>query len=435
MKRLLACGLALLLPSLPVLAQLTPTETRLASYIDSNAEQALALLIESVNINSGTMNLAGVRHVGELLMPEYERLGFEVQWLDGSAWERAGHLTAYRAAAAADAPKVLLIGHLDTVFEPDSPFQRFEALADGRARGPGVLDMKGGNLIMLQALAALHAEGALDALDLTVVLTGDEELSGSPLALSKAALIQAAQHADIAIGFEDGDGSPTTANISRRGSVGWTLEVTGTPAHSSQIFSADVGPGAIFEAARILEGFHAELRNEELLTFNPGLIMGGTTIDYSEARSGGEAFGKDNVVAETTLVTGDIRAVSEEQLQRVKSRMEAIVAAGHPNTTARIRFSEGYPPMAPTAANQSLLELYSKGSVDLGLGEVTAVNPLLAGAADVSFTAAYVEMAIDGLGMSGSGGHTVNETGDLTALTTQAQRTALLLYRLSRRGE
>jgi glutamate carboxypeptidase len=435
MKRLLACGLALLLPSLPVLAQLTPTETRLASYIDSNAEQALALLIESVNINSGTMNLAGVRRVGELLMPEYERLGFEVQWLDGSAWERAGHLTAYRAAAAADAPKVLLIGHLDTVFEPDSPFQRFEALADGRARGPGVLDMKGGNLIMLQALAALHAEGALDALDLTVVLTGDEELSGSPLALSKAALIEAAQHADIAIGFEDGDGSPTTANISRRGSVGWTLEVTGTPAHSSQIFSADVGPGAIFEAARILEGFHAELRNEELLTFNPGLIMGGTSIDYSEAHSGGEAFGKDNVVAETTLVTGDIRAVSEEQLQRVQSRMEAIVAAGHPNTTARIRFSEGYPPMAPTAANQSLLELYSKGSMDLGLDEVTAVNPLLAGAADVSFTAAYVEMAIDGLGMSGSGGHTVNETGDLAALTTQAQRTALLLYRLGRQGE
>jgi len=435
MKRLFACGLALLLPSLPVLAQLTPTETRLASYIDSNAEQALALLIESVNINSGTMNLAGVRHVGELLMPEYERLGFEVQWLDGSAWERAGHLTAHRAAATDDAPKVLLIGHLDTVFEPDSPFQRFEALADGRARGPGVLDMKGGNLIMLQALAALHAEGALDALDLTVVLTGDEELSGSPLVLSKAALIEAAEHADIAIGFEDGDGSPMTANISRRGSVGWTLEVTGTPAHSSQIFSADVGPGAIFEAARILEGFHAELRNEELLTYNPGLIMGGTTIDYSEARSGGEAFGKDNVVAETTLVTGDIRAVSQEQLQRVQSRMEAIVAAGHPNTTARIRFSEGYPPMAPTAANQALLELYSKGSMDLGLGAVTAVNPLLAGAADVSFTAAYVEMAIDGLGMSGSGGHTVNETGDLAALTTQAQRTALLLYRLSRQGE
>ncbi len=435
MKRLLACGLAFLLPSLPVLAQLTPTETRLASYIDSNAEQARAMLIESVNINSGTMNLAGVRRVGELLMPEYERLGFEVQWLDGSAWERAGHLTARRAAAVADAPKVLLIGHLDTVFETDSPFQHFEDLGDGRARGPGILDMKGGNLIMLQALAALHAEGALDALDLTVVLTGDEELSGSPLALSKAALIAAAQHADIAIGFEDGDGSPTTANISRRGSVGWTLEVTGTPAHSSQIFSADIGPGAIFEAARILDGFHAELRNEELLTFNPGLIMGGTTIDYSEARSGGEAFGKDNVVAETALVAGDIRAVSEEQLQRVQTRMEAIVAAGHPNTTARIRFSEGYPPMEPTAANQTLLELYSKGSVDLGLGEVTAVNPLLAGAADVSFTAAFVEMAIDGLGMSGSGGHTVNETSDLAALTTQAQRTALLLYRLSRQGE
>jgi glutamate carboxypeptidase len=248
-------------------------------------------------------------------------------------------------------------------------------------------------------------------------------------------LIDAAIHADIALGFEDGDGNPATANISRRGSVGWTLEVTGTPAHSSQIFREDIGPGAILEAARILAAFQAELRDEALLTFNPGLVLGGTSVAYDAQQSAGDAFGKDNVVAGRALVIGDIRAVSVEQLARVQARMHAIVAAGQNGTSAQIRFSEGYPPMGPTDGNAALLALYSQASEDLGLGPVAAVDPLQAGAADISFAAAHVDMALDGLGMGGSGGHTVEETAEVATLTTQAQRTALLLYRLARRDD
>jgi len=428
--------LILLLASLSTQATsavLSDTEQRMVDFIEASNTTALELLIESVNINSGTMNLAGVREVGELFGSEFAALEFTVEWLDGADFDRAGHLVArYRGSEAQ--VKLLLIGHLDTVFEPNSPFQTYTRVDNNHATGPGIADMKGGNVIMLRALAALREVGALEQLDITVVLTGDEELSGRPLALSKQALIDAAQYADIAIGFENGDGDYRTANVARRGSSGWSLSVSGTPAHSSQVFREDIGSGAIYEAARILHSFHDDevLRGEQFLTFNPGRIAGGTTLHNSESDNTTSAFGKSNVVAESALVEGDIRALSPEQLTRAQVRMAEIVADGLPGTRASISFDEGYPPMAPTAGNQRLLELLSQVSDDLGFGEVSAVNPLRAGAADISFAADHVEMAIDGLGMSGTEGHTVDETGYLPSLPLQTKRTAVLLYRLAR---
>ncbi|MDB9866900.1 M20/M25/M40 family metallo-hydrolase [Pseudomonadales bacterium] len=413
----------------PVDITASDLEQRILIEVDNNNSQAIALLTELVNINSGTMNFEGVKAVGELLMTEFNQLGFNSRWEAGSAFNRAGHLVAEHRGNGSG-PKFLMIGHLDTVFEADSPFQKFELLDNQIARGPGIGDMKGGNIIILEALRALKAVGALEAMDITVVMTGDEELSGRPLALSKKALIDAAKYADIALGFENGDGNPATANVSRRGSIGWKLTVTGKPAHSSQIFREDIGPGAIYEAARILTQFYAELRQEDLLTFNPGNILGGTKVTFDDQTKTGTAFGKDNIIAETALVTGDIRAISEIQLNRVKTKMQAIVAASYPHTRGEIEFSEGYPAMAPTAGNKRLLEIYSGVSQDLGFGEVTAVNPLRAGAADVSFTADYVDMAIDALGLGSNKGHTAAETGDLATLPTQTKRAAILLLRL-----
>ena len=414
-------------------AQLDATEQAMVAFIDQTNAEAEALLIETVNINSGTMNFAGVREVGRILGEHFAELGMTVRWEDGTPFNRAGHLIAEQRGDGSG-PKLLLIGHLDTVFEPDSPFQVFTRLDAERATGPGIADMKGGNVIILQALRALEAAGVLAPMDITVVITGDEELSGEPLSLSKKALTDAAEHADIALGFENGDGNPATANISRRGSSGWMLQVKGTPAHSSQVFREDIGPGAIYETARILMLFLQDLQQEQDLTFNPGRIMGGTEITHDNETSSGTAFGKDNVVAEHALVTGDLRAVSLDQLQRARDRMTAIVNDNFPHTSATITFDDGYPPLAPTEGNARLLQVYSNASRDLGQGTVAAVNPRLAGAADVSFTAGLVEMAIDGLGMSGSNGHTVDEMGLMSALPNQSKRAALLMYRLHRDG-
>jgi glutamate carboxypeptidase len=305
----------------------------------------------------------------------------------------------------------------------------------GKASGPGVIDMKGGDVILLLALQALSAAGELDGMSVTVIMTGDEERSGDPLQVARRSLIEAAGNADVAIGFEDGDGKSEHAVIARRGASSWTLRVTGTPAHSSQIFTAAVGPGAIFEAARILELFRAKMAGEEYLTFSPGVILGGTDVDLDESQSRGTAFGKSNVVAGHAVVQGDLRTVSPSQLEKAQAEMRAIVARSLPHTGSEITFDDSYPPMAPSEGNRRLLRLYDRVSRDLGFGPVTATDPRDAGAADVSFTAAKVEMAIDGLGLKGKGGHTVQETADLGMLAVQAKRAAVLLHRLAGAGD
>lgn len=409
-------------------------EAALVDHVEAHREEALALLERAVEINSGTMNFEGVRKVGEIFAEQYEALGFAVRWVDGEAFERAGHLVAEWPPGEGDdaRPHLLLIGHLDTVFEADSPFQSFERLSETIARGPGIIDMKGGDVVMLYALKALEAAGVLDELRITVVLTGDEEKAGRPLSLAREALISAAKTADAAIGFEDGDGDSETAVVARRGSSSWELETTGVPAHSSWVFRDEIGAGAIYEASRILYRFYLELREEPDLTFNPGVILGGTKVEFDPREGRGKTFGKTNVVAERAVVAGDLRALSPEQYERATAKMRRIVAEHLPQTGAEITFSEGYPPLAPSEGNRRLLELYDEASRDLGYGEVTAVDPRNAGAADVSFAAPYVPMVLDGIGLMGTGGHTVEETAELASLPMQTKRAAVFLYRLGR---
>jgi glutamate carboxypeptidase len=320
------------------------------------------------------------------------------------------------------------------VFEPDSPFQKLERLDGDKARGPGVIDMKGGDVIIVQALKALQAAGALKTMNVVVVMTGDEEDSGDPLSLARAALIDAAKGADVAIGFEDGPGDPKLAVTARRGTTGWEVRVQGTPAHSSQIFRADIGYGAVYETARILNRFREKMAGEAHLTFNPGVMLGGTSVDFDPVQLRGTAFGKTNVVAEHAVVSGDLRTLSPDQLAKSMKTMKEIVGQSLAGTSATITFDEGYPPMAPTDGNARLLAIYDKASRDLGFGAVTAVTPDRAGAADVSFVAGDVKMILDGVGLMGTDDHTVKETADLSTLSSQTKRAALLLYRITNGG-
>ncbi len=413
--------------AVPGRAQLTGDERRIVEYVDAHNAEALALLERTVNINSGTMNFEGVREVGRVFGESFEEVGFDVRWVDGEDWERAGHLIAEHPGQG---PRVVLVGHIDTVFEPDSPFQKYERLSDEAARGPGIKDMKGGTVVILHAMKALRDVDALDDLHVTVILMGDEEKSGRPLSMARRHLIEAAQAADVALGFEDGDGNPATAVIARRGWTGWMLNVHGKPAHSSQIFQSSVGAGAAYEMSRILHQFYSDLSGEAFLTFNPGTVLAGTDVEFDPEQDRGSAFGKSNVIAEHALVSGDLRALDIEQLRLAKDRMRAIVSDNLPHTSADITFEDSYPPMGPTDGNRRLLAMYSDVSEDLGLGAVEAVNPQNAGAADISFTADHVDMALDGIGLMGTGGHTVDETADLRTLPSQTKRAAILLHRL-----
>lgn len=404
------------------------TEKAIIKAVSAGMPQALATLEQAVNINSDTMNFAGVKRVSDLFGGELDALGFETKWIDGTDFGRAGHLLA---SYGNKGPKILMIGHLDTVFADTDGFQKFERLEDGKVKGPGITDMKGGDVIIISVVRALKQAGVLDNVQIKIIMTGDEESSGKPLEKSRAALVDAAIWADIALGFEDGDGDIKTAVIARRGNVSWRLSVTGRAAHSSQIFTDDVGYGAVLEAARILDGFRQHLSVMSNLTFNPGRIVGGTRITTEDTTNSGTAFGKNNVVAQTVNVTGGIRALSPEQLVMAKKKMQEIAADNLLHTTAKLTFAEGYPPMAPTDSNRELLELYSRISRSLGYGEVLAVNPRKAGAADISFTANYVDAALDGLGLMGTGGHTKDETADMLSFKRNTEKAALLVYHVS----
>ncbi len=409
-------------------AALTATERAIAAAIDARNAEGLALLERLVNINSGTRNFAGVRQVGTILREELNALGFETRWVDGSPFGRAGHLIAERNG---EGPRLLLIGHLDTVFEPSSAFQKYEKVTDSTARGPGVIDMKGGDVIMVQAFKAFKAAGVLDRMSITAVFSGDEEDAGRPLSLSRADLVAAAKKSQYALGFEDGSGDPRTAVVSRRGSTSWKLVSTGIPAHSSQIFRADIGAGAIFESARVLDQFRARLSSEQYLTFNPGYAIGGTDVRTDSTQPGGTAFGKANVVSKEMRVSGDIRALSPEQLTSTKAIMQSIAAASLPKTSSELTFDDGYPPLAPTDGNRRILSIYDRVSRDLGYFAVVAVDPMRAGAADVSFAAPFIATAIDALGLSGWDDHTDKETADLRMFGPMTKRAAIFMYRLS----
>lgn len=408
---------------------LSAAEAKIVAYIDQHNDEAITLLERVVNINSGTLSFDGVRKVNDVFAEEFRALGFETRWIPMDAVHRAGHLFAEHTGTAGK--RVLLIGHLDTVFEKDNPFQRFERISPSIAKGPGTVDMKGGDIAILYALKALRAAGVLDGTRIIVVFTGDEENAGDPVELARKDLVDAARRSDAALEFEQGIGGPNSATVARRGSTGWTLKVRGKPGHSSGIFSKDAGAGAIYEAARILHTFYRDLGGEQYLTFNAGIILGGNMVDDSVKSGQGTASGKPNVIPQATTVTGDLRTLTPEQLERTKERMRAMVRQSLPHTSAEIVFDDGYPPMAPTDGNRALLREIQGVSRDLGLGPVDVIDPGKRGAADISFVAPFVA-SLAGLGPSGEGSHAPGETVDLTSLPIVTKRAALLIHRLTR---
>ena len=407
---------------------LAPIEKKLIQTVEQEMEQTLQLLRQSVDINSGTYNIAGVRAVGQLYAKELKALGFTIEWISlPDSLKRAGHLVAYRKGTKGK--KLFLIGHLDTVFEPDMPANPFTQLNDSTATGQGINDMKGGDVAIIAALKAMHQYGLLDQTTITVYMTGDEENAGHPRAISRGDFIKRAQDHDIALAFETASGMNTIATA-RRGASGWQLEVDGKQGHSSGVFG-NAGYGSIYEAARIINSFRERLSKEPYLTFNPGLIVGGSEVSYNEEAQQGEVAGKTNIISPRTYANGDLRFLSEEQKENARTVMREIVGQSLPGTKARITFSDGIPSMPPTEGNTKLAAQLSEVSEALGFGKVSPGNPGSRGAGDISYVAKYLD-CLDGLGASGRGAHAPGETINLKEYPKLIQRTAVFLYRLTR---
>jgi glutamate carboxypeptidase len=399
--------------------------------VERERDRHIALLEKLVNQNSGSLNLAGVEAVGRMMRAELEPLGFKVRWVDMRQTGRAGHILATHKGNGRG-KRMLLIGHLDTVFEPDSPFQRFVRKGD-TAEGPGVGDDKGGMVVMVAALRAMQAAGTLKDADIEIVLTGDEEDNGLPIDVARRDLIGAGKRADVALDFEGlaQENGRDMGSIARRSSDSWEVRATGKGGHSSGIFGPAAGNGAIYELARIIAAFRTDLP-EQNLTFNVGLVAGGSNAALDEAKIRATATGKTNIIPELAIARGDLRVLSPEQQRRVMAKMREIVARHLPGTSAEIVFDEGgYPSMAPTVGNRALLDRLNVVNRDLGLAEMPALDPLKRGAGDIGFVAADVDGLV-GLGTAGDGAHAPGETVDLKSLDRQAKRAAILMTRLSR---
>jgi glutamate carboxypeptidase len=416
----------------PAAAALGRAEQRMLATVDAEQQRTLAMLERWVDQNSGTMNRRGVEAVRDMVAPELRQLGFTTQWIDLGAVGRAGHLVASHAGSRRG-KRLLLIGHLDTVFEPDSPFQRWVRDGD-RAHGPGAGDDKGGVAVIVAALRAMQAAGTLRHANVTVFLTGDEEDAGRPLAISRRDLIAEGKRADAALDFEDlavdnGPGGPMDMGSTARRSAGsWTVTVTGHSAHSAGVGPGDYG--AIYELARIIDRFRRELP-EDKLTYNVGLVGGGQTASLDPGKIRLEATGKTNIIAATAVARGDLRSISQDQIDRVEARMRAIVAQPLAGAHAEISFEEDiYPPMSPTEGNRALLAELNQVNRDMGLPAMGELDPSKRGAGDISFVAADVD-GLAGMGPASWDSHTAAETLDIPSIFKQAKRAAILMSRLA----
>jgi len=422
----LAAGLA----SAAAAAPTDPAERKMVTTVAAEHDRNLALLEKMVRVNSGTMNFKGVEEIGRMVRAELEPLGFEVRWVPMAQVGRSGHIVASHKGNGRG-KRMLLIGHLDTVFELDSPFQGWTLKGD-IVEGPGVNDMKGGDVIMIAALRAMRAAGTLKDADITVVMTGDEEKPGKPLSVDRADLIAAGKASDVALDFEGlgRSGGQDIGSIARRSSTTWTLTANARSGHSSGVCMPEPGCGAVYELVRILDEFRRELA-EPNLTYNVGVLAGGSSAEVNPTETGASATGKPNVIAAKALAVGDIRTLSNEQEARVRAKMQAIVARHLPKTEAELSFADdGYPAMAPTEGNKALLTRLNGVNKTLGLPEMPQGDPAKRGAGDIAFVA-FIDGLV-GLGMAGEGSHAPGETADLRSLDVQANRAALLMSRLSK---
>jgi glutamate carboxypeptidase len=437
-RQLLALAAGSLAFAAPANAALSPAEQTMVRTVDSDQARTTGFLQRIVDQNSGTMNLAGVEAVRRMVEPEFQQLGFRTEWIDMKDARRAGHLVA-RHAGSRTGKHLLLIAHLDTVFEPDSPFQRWEPEGD-QAHGPGAGDDKGGIAVILAALRAMQAAGTLKQANITVFMTGDEEDAGSPIAIARRDLIAEGKKADVALDFEDlavddgPDGKPADfGSIARRSAGSWTLTATGRSGHSAGVGTGTPGGsfGAIYELARIIDAFRRELPDDKL-TYNVGLVGGGQSAKLDEGKIRVEATGKTNIIAATAVARGDLRALSEEQIARTQAKMRAIVAQSLPGAHAEISFdADSYPPMPPTDANRALLAKLNLVNRDMGLPAMAELDPAKRGAGDISFVAKDVDGLV-GLGPASDGSHTPRETVVIPSIFKQAKRAAILMSRLSR---
>jgi glutamate carboxypeptidase len=373
--------------------------------------EMLGLTRTWVEINSFTENLDGVNRVGRLLQEAFHLPSLDCEVIGGGDKFGDHYVWRSKAAQLPGAKPIVLVGHHDTVFPPGH-FEGWKETGDGRAVGPGALDMKGGLAIIRTALAALEEVGALAELPVAVVCVSDEEV-GSPSSMKHLQAV--ARHAQCALVFESGRAGD--AIITRRRGVGaMTCAFHGKAAHAGN--NHKDGVNAIWAAAKFVDAVQALTDYARGMTVNVGIVKGGTS---------------KNTVPEACEASLDLRyetvGDAEALVAKVRAAAEA-AAAGVPGARVEVSGGARRLPLERTPASAALKDEYGACARAAGLGDGEA--PLLGGGSDANTVAPLGVPAIDGLGPRGAGFHTTHEYVELGSFVPKAQ--AVVRFLLGRRG-
>jgi glutamate carboxypeptidase len=397
-------------------------EIELRVMIADRRDELEAMLETLVNQNTGTYHRAGLEAQATLLGQQLEQLGFAVTQERGAAVllpdrgtiETGPLVIARRAtrARAASAPRFLLVGHYDTVFEPDSAFQKFarDPAQPQRATGPGVADMKGGLVVLLAALRALADSGAIDQAEWTVLLNGDEELGSLG---SRPRIEEEARRASYGFVFESAQGDGAMVR-SRSGLGQYHMRVHGVAAHAGSAHAQ--GRSAIRELATKILAVEALSDDARGITLNVGTMQGGS---------------KRNIVPDLAEAWIDVRYAAAEDGPMLASEVARIAEQSSvPDTRTDLWGSLHRPPKPATPEVDALLEQHAQICAQLGIELAPAVRS--GGGTDGSLMGAIGLATLDSMGVVGGASHTEQEFVQLDSLVERASVAALLLRRLIR---
>jgi len=381
-----------------------PHEAKITEWLASQQEAMLAMLRDAVNTDSGSYDKAGVDAVGQLFIDFFEQHGLVTI---REAHERFGDAIHIRLDDTRTNEKpILLMGHRDTVFPKGEAARRPFRIADGRAYGPGVCDMKGGLVINAFVLAAFKRFGGSPA-PLTGLITSDEEIA-SP---SSRPIIERMAR-QVRCVFNSEPGRPSGAVVTgRKGGVFLSFEVFGKAAHSGGNF--EKGISAIGELAHKVVAMHALTDLARGVTVNVGTIKGGQSVNTTAPLAEGQI---------------DLRYIKPQDRATALAALQGIIdRAAVPGTTARLDISGEFLPLNATPASEELFATYQAAAADAGLeiaGEFTG------GCADSGFTAAVGCPTLCATGPVGANAHTPEEYMDVASLVPRAQALALAILRL-----
>jgi glutamate carboxypeptidase len=355
-----------------------------------------------VNINSGSYTPEGVAQVATYLRALFEQMNFDTELLPG---DKMGPQLVARHTGAGQG-RVLVIGHMDTVFPDGEADRRPFEMRDGCAYGPGVFDMKSGLLVAIYAMCGLIEADEAPWQTLTMICNSDEEI-GSP---ESTALIESeAKQADVALVLE-----PTSdvarVTISRKGAASFTLEIRGVAAHAG--VEPHRGRSAILEMSHRIVALHGLNGTIPGVTVNVGVVHGGE---------------RPNVVAEVAYAEIDVRAADEEGVKAIEAALAKVVADTNvPDTTAMLEGYFAHRPFTQSPQSERLFALAAEAAAELG---VTLRGEPTGGASDGNTTAGLGIPTLDGLGLAGGLAH---NPGEYVELDSIAPRIALFMGILRR---